>query len=211
MFTSNSRVERVQNGILFYEQDIITSTYQFFGDLKIDLKYDYHSPGFGIVLMDDIDKKDGLSRFVYLFRIGHGDFSLTERHTTVISTIANEACFLEPNPDNINQYMQLEIKGKYATLRLVKTATNGEDVSETFGPYVFPHTTDGYYMGVYSSAGNILRSATFVAGVPKNWRTSIANTVGGRIAFFDDGFKFENCTHDAEIEQENVSLNAGKY
>lgn len=55
IFDSNSRIEKINDGIKFYEQDILSCSYVFEDDLIIDLDIDYIMPGFGIVIIEDND------------------------------------------------------------------------------------------------------------------------------------------------------------
>lgn len=184
------------------------SSYIFTGDWVIDVRFDFLSAGFGIVLCDEIDHSKPLSKFAYLYMLGNNTLQRYERHLNQIATMS-EASLITPVVEN--QHMQIIVENKKLLIKLERTNNAGEDVSEIFGEYSFPYSDENYYIGVYSMAGNILRDITFSAGTPDNWRTNIHNTNGGRVSFFDDGFKFENCLHDAEIEQDNIHLKAGTY
>lgn len=52
LFEPNSRIEKIDSGIRFYEQDIIFSDYVFEGDVEVNLHLDYLHPGFGIVIAE---------------------------------------------------------------------------------------------------------------------------------------------------------------
>ena len=51
MIQSNSRVE-IDNGIKFYEQDILYDDYIYTGNTDIEVTLDYVNPGFGIALIN---------------------------------------------------------------------------------------------------------------------------------------------------------------
>ena len=50
----NSRIE-LQDGIRFYEQDILYDDYVYSGSCQIELDIDYYNNGFGIVLINAIN------------------------------------------------------------------------------------------------------------------------------------------------------------
>jgi len=51
IFDPNSRVEKVSDGLRFFEQDILGCRYIFSGDLRILTTITYNKSGFGFLLV----------------------------------------------------------------------------------------------------------------------------------------------------------------
>ena len=73
IFDKGSRVQKVTEGVQFYEPDILCSSYLFSGDLEINIVIDYERPGFGVVLIEcderEPDKMNNYSN-LYLGKLG---------------------------------------------------------------------------------------------------------------------------------------------
>ena len=71
MLQPTSRIEQINSGILFYEQDILFDDYIYTGDFDIEVQVDYNNLGFGIMFSNSegssLSEKDELS----LFKIGN--------------------------------------------------------------------------------------------------------------------------------------------
>ena len=70
MINPTARVE-IDNGIKFYEQDVLYDDYIYKGDTDITVTVDYANPGFGIALLDSAgtylaQKKEILMFTMYL-------------------------------------------------------------------------------------------------------------------------------------------------
>lgn len=212
MFQTNSRIERSEKGISFYEQDILCSSYMFEGNQVIDLRVDYLYSGLGIVIAEDNGRSFREADHVYLFKLGSNDFHVIEKHILSQSTTVENACIFSPSKMNQNARLVFTIKGKKVSFDMIaKNTDTGKDERRNLGKYEFKKSLGRYRIGFYSNAGNTIRNISFMSGVPEHWRTSIENTHGGRISFFVDGFQFEKCKNDAELEQDEVRLKPGTY
>jgi len=211
MFQTNSRVER-DNGIRFYEQDVLSSDYVYTGDMVIDLSVDYLYPGIGILLAVDNGKPLNEVDSLYLFKLGDNDFHVIERHYLSQSTPVEASCAFAASDANTNANLIFSKKGQVVELNLVthNPVTNARELRE-LGHYKIKGSLDKYRIGFYSNAGNTLKYASIASGIPTNWMVNIKNTNGGRIAFFRDGFIIEGCEHAAELEQQEIELCAGTY
>ncbi|WP_312339244.1 hypothetical protein [Anaerospora hongkongensis] len=211
MFQTNSRVER-DNGIRFYEQDVLSSDYVYTGDMVIDLSVDYLYPGIGILLAVDNGKPLNEVDSLYLFKLGDNDFHVIERHYLSQSTPVEASCAFAASDANTNANLIFSKKGQVVELNLVthNPVTNARELRE-LGHYTIKGSLDKYRIGFYSNAGNTLKYASIASGIPTNWMVNIKNTNGGRIAFFRDGFIIEGCEHAAELEQQEIELCAGTY
>lgn len=211
MFQTNSRVER-DNGIRFYEQDVLSSDYVYTGDMVIDLSVDYLYPGIGILLAVDNGKPLNEVDSLYLFKLGDNDFHVIERHYLSQSTPVEASCAFAASDANTNANLIFSKKGQVVELNLVthNPVTNARELRE-LGHYTIKGSLDKYRIGFYSNAGNTLKYASIASDIPTNWMVNIKNTNGGRIAFFRDGFIIEGCEHAAELEQQEIGLCAGTY
>lgn len=212
LFEPNSRVERVDEGLRFYEQDIIFSEYVFHGNVTVDMHIDYLRPGFGIIIAENHKGEPRNSERAHLFKLGNYRFQAIEKDLLTQVQNKENACLLAPGNDKVDQHLVFSLKGTQAKLviKYIDPETKKEK-SEELGSYKIRRKPKEYFIGFYSNKGNIIRSLQFLQGAPKFWATSIKNTEGGRISFFDDGFQFEKCVHDAEIEQDAVELEPGTY
>lgn len=211
IFDFNSRVERIQEGIRFYEPDILCCSYLFESDLIIDMKIDYVASGFGIVMAKDNGHSFREADDVYLFRVGTNDFSIIRKHLLEQNTLITNSCVLSPSYDNKNIHLKFSFEDNVVSLDWLIFTLSGTEETFNLGKLKLTDSINRYKIGFYSSAGNIIRKTTFLSGVPEHWRTSIKNVRGGRMAFFIDGFRIENCEYDAEIEQQDILLEPGTY
>lgn len=210
LFEPNGRIEKT-NGIRFYEQDIIFSEYTFQNDWVVNVTIDYLHSGFGFVIAEKGKGKPRDSDKAYLFKLGNNCFEVIQKNILIQSTEKENSCLFAPAITNTEAHVAFTIKGLNISLDVFKAGDNGKTEKENLGTYKLKKELGEYYIGFYSSAGNIIRDVTYFSNVPEHWRTNIHNTDGGRISFIENGFKFENCAHDAEIEQKEIELKAGTY
>ncbi len=196
MFKNDSRVER-KNGILFYEQDILYSDYSFTHDLKIEIKADYLSSGIGVVLLDESSYP---LNNIYIFKIGYLDFTVINKRGVYQKTMMHTSNNVQAPISDLE--ISFSKTGREIEMR------KGDNL---LGHYILPEDIDKYKIGFYSNQGNTLKTISIASGAPKSWMINIKNTNGGRVFFYKDGFKFENCEKDAEIEQSKIFLPKGRY
>ena len=55
-FLDNARVQVLNEGLYFYEKDVIMSKYLFSRDLRIDIRLGYQHSGFGVIIAEDEEK-----------------------------------------------------------------------------------------------------------------------------------------------------------
>ena len=79
MIQYNSRIN-VNNGIEFYEQDILYDDYLYSGDIDITLKIDYANPGFGVALIDN-EGNSIINSKALILKLGSGTFEIVEKDT----------------------------------------------------------------------------------------------------------------------------------
>ena len=207
MFDKNGRVEHVENGLRFYEQDIVMCSYTFSEKrVVVDVSVDYIVPGFGIVIASTSNTEGKVDEATnYIAKVGVGSFQVYRRRAEdAPKCLYTGACLFSPG----GSQRRLRFIVRRNKITLEEVAGN---VYNKIGEYTLPDSLDNYRIGIYSSAGNVLESLAFLTDMPDNWITNVANTFGGRISCRLDGFIFENCLHDAEIEQDRISLKAGKY
>ena len=211
IYDTNSRVQKNIKGIRFNESDVFCCKYAFEKDITIDICLDYVSPGFGVVMGEASGDSLRDSKIAYLFKLGVNDFYVFKKNYSVQKILASGTNVLEPAINAEEQHIIFSLNNRTVRLNYVMTDETGAVQEYLLGKYTLEKKMSKYYIGFYSNAGNIIRSTIFKAGVPDHWNLSIDNTRGGHIGFFEDGFLFENCDHDAELEQYNIELDAGTY
>lgn len=206
MFDKNGRVEHVKSGLRFYEQDVVMCSYTFSEKrVVVDTVLNYAIPGFGIVINESSSNSRVDEAITYLVKVGVNSFKVFRRYLKDIpECLYTESCPLSPGGGQC--HLRFIIRKAKVTLEML---FEGEYIK--LGECELPSQLETYQVGIYSSAGNTIESMTFLVDMPDNWIASVANTFGGRVSFQLDGFTFENCLHDAEVEQDRISLEAGKY
>lgn len=211
IFNKNCRVQKTDEGIQFYEPDVLCSSYVFSGDQKIDIHLDYLTPGFGIVLIEEDTGEKQVSKNATLLKLGSDDFRVFERRYNEQKNLYTASCVFSPDESMKNVNLIFELSGKIATFTYRYIDSQGKTVDRTLGKYKLTTIYESFKIGFYSNAGNTIRNLIYLGSVPQHWTVSTKNTVGGRIAFSRDTITIENCEHYAEVEQKMIALEAGKY
>ncbi len=210
VFDTNGRVQKVTEGIQFYEQDILCSSYSFSGDQRIELNIDYVMPGFGIAIIEEnLIGPPTQDSNAYLFKVGINAFSVYEKLLGKQNQTLSNSCLFEPGVENA--HLTFELVKKKVKLIYHTFNKQHEAIERVLGEYKIKTPFQSYRIGFYSNAGNIIRSLGFYGPLPTHWRVSTANTIGGRISFKDNVITIENCEHVAEVEQPDIKLKAGTY
>lgn len=202
-FFDTARVQATEQGLYFYEQDVLMSSYLFNGDITVNISLSYKKAGFGIVIADNVPEQ---SKHVYLLRLGINTFQATERHLLQQENYTATSNVFELS-DSVN--LVFKMQGPKTQIFLVNNSTTESLVS--LGTHVMSRELSSYYLGFYSAEGNTINDVTFLQGVPDFWRCSVANTHGGRISFWPESFMFENCVNDAYLEQKGILLPKGTF
>lgn len=211
LFESNSRIQKIEEGIQFYEQDILLSEYLFSGDQKIEIKLDYLSPGFGLAIVEKNEAGLKEENSIYLAKLGSNDFRVFRRRFQIQEQIHVSSCNFAPGEKMKNVALIFELKDKTITVSRQKVEKDEKIKEELIGEFELPKKFNSFLLGFYSNARNIIRSFLFLNRVPPHWRISVKNTMGGRICFRRNTVQFENCRHHAELEQKDIELKPGKY
>jgi hypothetical protein len=200
MLLPTSRIQ-LDNGIMFYEQDILCDDYIYSGDFDVTLNLEYVNPGFGIALINS----EGLS--------------LTEKEEVLLFKISNKiAEVIYKNKDS--QKVLATFNSSYAkthtdnlTFRLSRTNNKYELYVGTQKVCSFkaPCELKSYNLAYYSNVGNVIKNINIASSIPYGWIVNMQNTNGGYIEFTRDSFELKQCQNQAEIEQVNIDLETGKY
>ena len=202
-FFDTARVQATSQGLYFYEQDILMSSYLFSDDVTVNVKLDYKKSGFGIVIADDIPEQ---AKHVCLLRLGTNTFQAIERHLSQQENYSAISNVLKPQGD-----IKLVFKFIGQKVQFFLSNDDTEEHLVSLGIHVLSRKFSTYYIGFYSVAGNVIKDIAFLQGVPDYWHCSIANVHGGRISFWTESFMFENCVNDAYLEQRSIELPAGTF
>jgi hypothetical protein len=197
MFKSNSRIEN-NNGIRFYEQDIIFDDYVYHGNMSMTVTVDYASPGFGVSL---INNEGSSLDEMFLFRIGYKECSIVHKANNIQTTLKRNATTLKPYESNLKIHL----------VKNDKKITMSVDGYGTILEYTLKKSIDTFNVALYSNAGNTVKDINIASSIPDNWNINMHNTKGGYIKFFKDGFELTDCIENAEVEQQNIALSAGTY
>lgn len=200
MLQQNSRVS-IDDGIRFYEQDILFDDYIYSGDFDIALNLEYCNNGFGIGLTNSegnsLDDKERL----LLFKMGSKSVDIVLLNKDSQKTLATfNAAFAKTYTKNLKYILQK--RNSTFTLFI------GEQKVCTFKSPIEFETYNIFY---YSNKENRILNINTASSIPYGWVTNMQNTNGGYIWFYRDAFEFKHCQGEAEIEQPDIYLNYGKY
>lgn len=200
MLQPNSRIY-LNEGIKFYEQDILFDDYIYTGDFDIALTLDYASSGFGIGLTNSEGYSLEDKEEVLLFKIGQKSVDIIHLNKDSQKTLATyNSAFAKTYTENLKYVL----KKRNATFTL---HVGDQKVCE------FKSLSDfnTYNLIYYSNKDNVIKNINIASSIPYGWVTNMQNTNGGYIWFYRDAFEFKYCNGEAEIEQPDIYLKTGKY
>lgn len=200
MLQPNSRIS-MDNGIKFYEQDILYDDYIYTGDFDIALNLEYCTPGFAIGLVNSegktLDDKDQ----ILLFKIGQKNVDIIFLNKDSQKTLATyNSAYAKTYTANLKYILQK--RDNNFTLYI-----NQQKICIFTAPVDF----NTYNLIYYSNANNTIKNINISSSIPYSWVTNMQNTNGGYIWFYRDAFEFKHCLGEAEIEQPDIYLAKGKY
>ena len=200
MIQYNSRIT-INNGIKFYEQDIVYDDYLYSDNIDITLTLDYANPGFGVALINN-ESNSVINCNAIMFKLGNGVFEIIEKNNN--------------NHMNILFSTSASPAKPYISDLLFKISKRNNTYSFIIGNLEFknislPIEINNYILGYYSNKDNVIKSINIASSIPYDWNVNMSNTGGGYINFKRDGFELSNCKSKAEIEQLNISLERGTY
>lgn len=201
MFQATSRIDS-DNGIKFYEKDILFDDYVYNGNIDIEVSLDYINNGFGILFINSegtslIDKDEKL-----LFKLNNQNIQVIYKsNIQEQSTILTAPC---SSIKTITKNLKIKIEKRKNTYIVYINDAKVLSYSSKFD-------ITNYNLAYYSNKNNIIKTINIAASVPYNWIVNMKNTNGGYIYFSKDSFELVNCKNEAEIEQINIELKAGKY
>ena len=200
MIQYNSRIN-VNNGIEFYEQDILYDDYLYSGDIDITLKIDYANPGFGVALIDN-EGNSIINSKILIFKLGSGTFEIIEKDIN-----NNISILFSTSASPARPYKQ-DIIFKISKRNNAYTFNIGELELKNI---VLKTEMNNYILGYYSNKDNVIKSINIASSIPYGWNVNMVNTEGGYVSFNRDSFTLEGCNNNAEIEQLNIKLSRGSY
>ncbi len=200
MLQPNSRIT-MENGIKFYEQDILYDDYIYSGDFDIALTIEYSSPGFALGLTNSEGRSLSDKEQILLFKIGQKDLDIIFSNKDSQKTLATYNCaFAKTYTENLKYILQKRDSNFTLYIGSQKVCT-----------FKAPVDFDTYNLIYYSNKDNTIKNINIASSIPYGWVTNMQNTNGGYIIFYRDSFEFKHCLGEAEIEQPDIYLTYGKY
>lgn len=200
MLQPNSRIN-LENGIKFYEQDILFDNYIYTGDFDIALTLDYASTGFGVGLTNSEGKTLTDKEEVLLFKMGQKSVDVIHMNKDAQKILATyNSAYAKTYTEDLKYILQK--RGSEFTLYIGEQKICDFKASNDFNTYNLIY---------YSNKDNIIKNINIASSIPYGWVTNMQNTNGGYIWFYRDAFEFKHCQGEAEIEQPDIYLNYGKY
>ena len=200
MLQPNSRIN-LENGIKFYEQDILFDNYIYTGDFDIALTLDYASTGFGVGLTNSEGKTLTDKEEVLLFKMGQKSVDVIHMNKDAQKILATyNSAYAKTYTEDLKYILQK--RGAEFTLYIGEQKICDFKASNDFNTYNLIY---------YSNKDNIIKNINIASSIPYGWVTNMQNTNGGYIWFYRDAFEFKHCQGEAEIEQPDIYLNYGKY
>ena len=200
MLQPNSRIN-LDNGIKFYEQDILFDNYIYTGDFDIALTLNYANPGFGVGLTNSEGKTLSDKEEVLLFKLGQKSVDVIHMNKDAQKVLATyNSAYAKTYIEDLTYTLQK--RGAEFTLYV------GEQKVCLFKA---PSEFETYNLIYYSNKDNQIKNINIASSIPYGWVTNMQNTNGGYIWFYRDAFEFKHCNGEAEIEQPDIYLSYGKY
>lgn len=200
MIHYNSRIN-VNNGIEFYEQDLLYDDYLYSGDIDITLDINYANPGFGVALIDN-EGNSIINNKALIFKLGSGTFEIIEKDSSNRTSVLFSASASIAKP--YREHIKFKISKRSNTYSFLIGDREFKNLS-------LKTEMNNYILGYYSNKGNKINSINIASAIPYGWNVNMINTDGGYIKFVRDGFSLFECKRDAEVEQLNIQLKRGKY
>ena len=200
MLQYNSRIT-IDNGIKFYEQDILYDDYLYSGDIDIALNLTYANPGFGIALINN-EGNSIINSNAILFKLSNGVFEVIEKKSASYATVLFSTSASPARPYKDNLFFKVSKRGNVYTFRIGNLEFKNIPLSFEINSYI---------IGYYSNKDNVIRSINIASSIPYDWNVNMTNTGGGYIFFKRDGFELTDCKNNAEVEQLNIELERGEY
>ena len=170
MLQPNSRIY-LNNGIEFYEQDILFDNYIYTGDFDIALTLDYANPGFGIGLTNSEGQTLSDKEEVLLFKIGYKNVDIVYLNKDCQKTLATySSAYAKTYTSNLKYIL----KKRNATFTLY---VGEQKVCDFKAPSDF----NTYNLVYYSNKYNIIKNINIASSIPYGWVTNMQNTNGGYI------------------------------
>ena len=201
MIQYNSRINIDNNGIEFYEQDILYDDYLYSGDIDITLKIDYANPGFGVALIDN-EGNSIINSKTLIFKLGCGTFEIIEKDINSNISILFSTSASSARPYKKDMILKISKRNNTYTFNIGDLEIKN---------LVLKTEMNNYILGYYSNKGNVLKSINIASAIPYGWVVNMTNTDGGYVSFNRDSFTFEGCNNNAELEQLNIKLSRGHY
>lgn len=200
MLQPNSRIS-MDNGIKFYEQDILYDDYIYTGDFDIALNLEYCTPGFAIGLVNSEGKTLEDKDQVLLFKIGQKNVDIIFLNKDSQKTLATyNSAYAKTYTADLKYTLQKRDAVFTLYIDQQKICT-----------FTAPIDFNTYNLIYYSNANNTIKNINISSSIPYSWVTNMQNTNGGYIWFYRDAFEFKHCLGEAEIEQSDIYLEKGKY
>lgn len=205
MIKPTARVE-IDNGIKFYEQDVLFDDYIYKGDTDITVTVDYANPGFGIALLDSAGTYLAQKRELLMFKLGVKFVDVYYRNLDDL--------------DSVNNPIQGSLNAAYAKCYTEKLEFKISKRDNQYTIYVGGQKIaiynsqcdlDSFNIAYYSVKDNAIKDIAIASSIPYDWNVNMTNTHGGYIEFNEDGFELKGCKYNAEIEQLNIELEKGTY
>lgn len=205
MIKPTARVE-IDNGIKFYEQDVLFDDYIYKGDTDITVTVDYANPGFGIALLDSAGTYLAQKRELLMFKLGVKFVDVYYRNLDDL--------------DSVNNPIQGSLNAAYAkcyteNLEFKISKRDNQYTIYVGGQKIAIYNSqcdlDSFNIAYYSVKDNVIKDIAIASSVPYDWNVNMTNTHGGYIEFNEDGFELKGCKYNAEIEQLNIELEKGTY
>lgn len=200
MIQYNGRIE-VNDGIRFYEQDMLYDDYLYSGDIDITLNIDYANPGFGVALIDN-EGNSIINSKALIFKLGSGIFEIIEKDTNNNTTVLFSTSVSVARPYKENLLFKISKRDNIYSFTIGSMQLKNLSLSTEINNYI---------IGYYSNSYNVIKAINIAAAIPYDWTVNMTNTKGGYIFFKRDGFSLSNCQRNAEVEQLNIKLERGKY
>lgn len=189
-----------ENGLRFYEEDILFDSHIYSANQKVTLELDYLTNGVGLVIGLMPGKTLAEQKLYYFVRIDSYSASLFLVNQMHYERLEHVSTPISAPLERLK--IEIQITSNQITLAL-----NGRNYMYANVDYAIGQ----HHLGIYSQKNNTFLQMFIDSKAPTLWRVNMQAAQNGRISFDRNTVRFSECKYPAELLQEDIVLEPGEY
>lgn len=189
-----------ENGLRFYEEDILFDSHIYSANQKVILELDYLTNGVGLMIGLMPGKTLAEQKLYYFVRVDNYSASLflvNQMHYERLEHVST------PISAPIER---LKIEVQIASNQIILALNGRNYMYANLGYAIGQH-----HLGIYSQKNNTFLKMFIDSKAPTLWHVNMQAAQNGRISFDRNTVRFSECKYPAEMLQEDIVLEPGEY